>query len=336
MTLAVALLSIGLASLVVLFAGPRMVAIADRLADVTGLGEAIVGAVLVGAATSLPDLVATVTPAVNGFPDLAVGNALGGVLAQTAFLAVIDLSYRRANLEHAAASLPNLMQAGLLITLLSTVLLLLHAPTVTIWGIHPGTIALPVIYLYGLRLVSMSEQAPMWRPRPTSETRSDEPDEQTATGPVVRSLILRFAMFGALLAAAGYALGRGGESLVAVTGLSQSMVGAFITGAASSLAELVVGVAAVRRGALTLAVGNVIGGNAFDTMLVGVADVAYRDGSVYSQVESDQTIFVGIALLMTAVLVMGLLRRQRHGIGNIGSESAIILVLYALGIGLVL
>lgn len=109
-----------------------------------------------------------------------------------------------------------------------------------------------------------------------------------------------------------------------------------MTGVSSSLAELVVAVSAVRRGALTLAVGNVIGGNTFDTLMVGVADVAYRDGSVYATVGSTQSLYVALVCLMTGVLTLGLLRRERYGVGKIGSESAGVLVLYVLGIALVL
>jgi cation:H+ antiporter len=325
-----------LASVVIVLVGPRMVAVADRLADVTGLGEALVGAVLVGTATSLPDLLATITPAVAGLPELAVGNALGGVLGQTAFLAVADLAYRRANLEHAAASLANLMQGGLLVTLLAIVVVLFNAPAVTVGGIHVGTFVLPAVYLYGLRLVNQAGEAPMWKPTQTAETRQDVPDEPEQSGEGVRSLVLRFVVLGLLLAAAGYGLGRAGEALVATTGLSETAVGVFFTGVSSSLAELVVGISAVRQGALTLAVGNVIGGNTFDTLLVGVADVAYRDGSVYAAVGASQSLYAGLAIVMTGVILLGLLRRERYGVARIGSESVAVLFLYAIGIVLVL
>jgi cation:H+ antiporter len=324
------------AAAIVLFAGPRMVAVADRLADVTGLGEAIVGAVLIGSATSLPDLIATVSPALNGLPDLAVGNALGGVLAQTAFLAIADIAYRRANLEHAAASLPNLMQGALLVTLLAAVTVLFHAPEVTIGHVHVGTFLLPAMYLYGMRLVSQAGTAPMWRPTETTETLQDEAEDAPGDDRSLRTLVLTFAGYGALLAGAGFGLAASGEVLVAQTGLSETAVGVVFTGFASSLAELVVGVSAVRRGALTLAVGNVIGGNTFDTLLVGVADVAYREGSVYSAVGSTQSLYTALAILMTGVILMGLLRRERYGVGRIGAESAAVLGLYALGIALVL
>ncbi len=325
-----------LASAAIVVAGPRMVAVADRLADVTGLGEAFVGAVFVGATTSLPDLLATVTPAVSGFADQAVGNALGGVLAQTAFLAVADLTYRRANLEHAAASLPNLFQAVLLVALLGVVLILFDAPVVTVGHVHVGTLLLPVVYWFGLRLVTEAGESPMWRPTRTTETRPDVREETSASGHELRGLVVRFLLLSVVLAGAGWALGRSGEAIVFGTPLSQSAVGVLLTGVSSSLSELVISVSAVRSGALTLAVANVIGGNTFDTMLVGVADVAYRPGPVYGDADPGLGSHAALAILMTAVLMMGLLRRERHGVGNIGTESALVLVLYAFGVVLLL
>lgn len=324
------------AAAVVLVAGPSMVAVADRLADVTGLGEAIVGAVFVGAATSLPDLAATVTPAFRGLPELAVGNALGGVLGQTAFLAVADLTYRRANLEHAAASLPNVVQGALLVVLLGLVTALFHLPDVVVLGVHVGTVVLVVVYGYGLRVTAETSDTPMWRAVATGETRQDVPHEPPQGGQTLRALVLRFLALAVVLAAAGWLLGRSGETVAAATGLSETAVGVLLTGLSSSLAELVVSISAVRAGALTLAVGNVIGGNTFDTLLVGAADVAYRDGSVYAAVGSGQTLLAAIAVVATAVLIVGLLRRERFGVANIGTESVVVLALYVLAVATVL
>lgn len=328
--LPVAVIALAAAAAAILIAGPRMVRLADRLADVTGLGEAFVGAVLVGAATSLPDILATVLPAARGLPDLAVGNALGGILAQTAFLAVADVTYRRANLEHAAASLPNLVQATLLVTLLGGMLMLFAAPPGDVLGIHPGTVVLVAVYAYGLRLVRETSDAPMWRAVKTSETRTDVPDEPERDEGAPRLMWTRFLALLAVLGTAGAVLAVAGESIVAATGLSEAAVGVFLTGVGSSLAELVVSIAAVRAGALTLAVANVIGGNTFDALLVGAADVAYRDGSIYAAVGDEAAVVAAVALVATAVLTLGLLRRERHGLGNIGVESVVVLGLYVL------
>jgi len=92
----------------------------------------------------------------------------------------------------------------------------------------------------------------------------------------------------------------------------------------------VTSIAAVRRGALTLAVSGILGGNAFDTLFAAVADIAYRPGSVYHAVSPGEPLIVAGGLLMTGVLLLGLLHREERGIANIGFESFWILVLYVL------
>ena len=111
------------AALVIAVAGTWLAGLADELADRTGMGEIVAGAVFVGASTSLPGIITSVSTAAQGYPGLAIGNAVGGLTAQTAFLAIADLTYRKANLEHAAASVTGLTQGTLLISLLTMPLL---------------------------------------------------------------------------------------------------------------------------------------------------------------------------------------------------------------------
>lgn len=116
--------------------GTRMTKLSDRLADRTGLGEAIMmGAVFLGGSTSLSGIVTSVTAAASDHPSLAISNAIGGIAAQTVFLAIADLFYRRANLEHAAASVANLIQGTLLITLLSLPLLAIATPEIVVFSL---------------------------------------------------------------------------------------------------------------------------------------------------------------------------------------------------------
>lgn len=90
------------AATVITVAGIGMAETADRLADRTGIGEALFGGVLLGGSTSIPGIVASTTAAAQGHAELAFSNAVGGIAAQTFFLAIADAVYRRANLEHAA------------------------------------------------------------------------------------------------------------------------------------------------------------------------------------------------------------------------------------------
>jgi cation:H+ antiporter len=301
---------------------------ADRLADRTGIGEALVGGVLLGGCTSLSGIVASVAAAAQNQPELAMSNALGGIAAQTFFLVIADMSYRRANLEHAAASLENLIQAGLLIAILSLIFLGATTPSYGVFGVHPVSFLIFAGYFFGVRLTRTSRLQPMWRPRRTGDTREDVPDEPPGGRRTLWILGGRFAGLAAVLAVAGYATAETGIAIADRTGISQTVVGAFLTAIATSIPELVTTVAAVRRGALTLAVGGVIGGNTFDTLFVASADVAYREGSIYHAISDYPLYLAAIGILMTSILLLGLLRRERHGIGSIGFESALVFAVY--------
>ncbi|WP_417547560.1 sodium:calcium antiporter [Marinobacter segnicrescens] len=334
-SLAQALMVFGACALVIAIAGTRITRVVDQLADRTGVGEAAAGAVLLGAATSLGGSVLSVTAAWNGHAELAVSNALGGIAVQTFFLAVADMVYRRANLEHAAASAPNMMQNGLLICLLSVIMLAPMLPDVTVFGIHPVTPALFGFYLYGLKLVQGATESPMWRPAVTLDTREDTPDDTTQMPSMVR-LWTEFLGLMAVLGVAGWALEPSATTIARETGLGQTVIGVMLTAISTSIPELVTSVAAVRRGALTLAVGGIIGGNAFDTLFTAASDLAYRDGSIYHAMSNDARFWVALTILMSGILMMGLIRRERVGIGRIGAESVAIMVLYLGGVLLLL
>jgi len=315
------------AALITVF-GVTMSVAAGRLADQTGLGQAVMGAVFVGGSTSLAEIVTSVTAAAGGHPDLAVSNAVGSIAGQTAFLAVVDMAYRKANLEHAAASAENLVLGAFLVTLLAVPMLAMTLPDAGAWGVHLATPALVLIYVYGIRLVSKTHQMPMWYPRRTRETVSER-----STGGAPRrgagGLWLRFALSAACVAPAGWLLTQSAVVLSARTGLSETVVGGLFTGLSSSLPELVTAVTAVRMGALTLAVGDVLGGNAFDTLILAASDLAYREGPIYRALAQEQLFLLALTVLLTGILLLGLLHRERHGIGNIGLESVLILGLYA-------
>ncbi|MGR4070381.1 sodium:calcium antiporter [Halomonas sp. LR3S48] len=315
--------------------GTRLARIVDELADRTGLGEAIAGAVLLGLATSLSGIVLSVSAAWGGRAELAMSNALGGIAAQTLFLTVADISYRRANLEHAAASLGNLLQGALLLCLLSLLLVGRFSPELTLWHVHPVTPLLFFAYVFGLHLIHQAKFEPMWSPAQTLETRPDEPDA-TSAGRSLTGLWLSFVALAATLGVAGWLMERSATALSATTGLDQAAIGILLTSVATSLPELVTTVAAVRRGALTLAVAGIIGGNAFDTLFAAAADLAYREGSIYHAMPDSVSLWIGLSLLMTGILLVGLIRREEQGPGRIGFESVAILVCYLLGIAMVL
>ncbi|MHA3976131.1 sodium:calcium antiporter [Halovulum sp. GXIMD14794] len=317
------------ASTVILLSGLRMTDLADRLADRTGLGEALVGGVLLGASTSLSGTLVSLTAALDGRASLAFSNGIGGIAAQTAFLAVADVMHRRANLEHAAAELANVFQGALLMLLLALPLLALTGPEVTLLGVHPVSVLLIVIYAGGLVATRRIREAPMWKPVRTRETEPDEPDEDGGDRRQTLVLFGRFALLLAALGTAGWVLSQVAAGLIDRYSLNASVVGALMTAVATSLPELVTTLAAVRRGALQLALGGIIGGNTFDVLFLSLADVGYREGSIYHAVTMDDWFWLATGLVMTCVITMGMLYREKNGPGNIGTESLAVLLIYA-------
>jgi cation:H+ antiporter len=229
-------------------AGTKLAGLGDRIADRTGLGEALTGTVFLGFTTALPGLATSITAALDGRPALAISNAIGGIAIQTTFLAVADIAYVKANLEHAAASVANMIQTAMLISLLTLVFLGLTGPEITFFHVHPMT---PLLFLaagFGLLLVQRSGREPMWRPRRTTETVEDIPEE-AARGESLGKLLAGFIATAVVVTIAGAVVARTTGVIADETGLSVTVAGALFAGVATSLPELVTTVAAVRRGA---------------------------------------------------------------------------------------
>ncbi len=327
-SIAPAVLAVVAAATLIAVVGPPFARVADRLADRTGMGEAVAGALLLGAATSTPGLVTTGVGALAGDGGFALSNALGGIAVQTSFIPIADIALRRVNLEHTAASLPNLLQAALLLTLLALVSMATAGPEVAVAGIHPVSAVLVLAYLYGMRVSRQAHRSPMWLPEHTRQTRVDKP-EAPPPGERLAALWMRFGFFAAVMAIAGWTLGRAGLSIADETGFTSSEVGTLLTGVVSSLPELVVLLAAVRMGSPTLGVANIIGGNAFDVLMIPAGDALFRGGSLYHAITAETTFVLGLTMALTAVLTAGLLSRQRKGIGF---EGLAISALYLIGV----
>jgi len=321
------------AALAIVVVGSGLARQADRLADRTGLGEALFGVLLLAGVTSLPDFAATLSAAMDTRPDLAMSNVMGSMAVNLAFLGVADIVYRKANLEHAAASPVNLMLAGLLIVLLTLPLLAVFTPASTGWPVHPVTPLIVAAYLFGLHLVQRTQARPMWFPRRTLQTVADAPENH----PRGSSATLWFGFIGmaVLTGIAGWVLMEAAKGVADQTGLSETLVGGLFTALATSTPELVTTIAAIRIGALTLAVSNIFGTNCFNMLVVAAADAGYLHGSIYHDMAPVQMTWGLVAILMTAILLLGMVRRETYGIGRIGFESALILGVYAVALGVV-
>lgn len=313
----------------ILILGPALSRRVDQLAAVTGLGRALMGSVLLGATTSLPGLVASVDAAAAGKPELAMSNAVGGIAAQTTFIAIADLFYRRNNLEYGGADVGNLVNAGALMLLLFIPITAAASPSSSVLRMHPGSWAILGVYLGCLALGRRLAHQPSWKPTGQIEAAEAAPQDRA-----IGRRIVEIAGLAAVVALAGWGISTQSQGLVASGGWSEQVVGTFVSGVLTSLPELVIAVSAARSGKGALAMATIIGGNAFDVCFIAASDFALGSASIYHPMSGDLRLSLGLAGILNGTLLLGMLAREEKGLGNIGLEGPIILLVYLGGLAL--
>lgn len=308
-----------LGALVFLIAS-RLARDADLIADATGLGRLWIGSLLLAGSTSLPELVTDINAAVLGVPDIGVGDLLGSTMANMLILAGLDLAFpRRRILENVAVDHVLVGTLALVLTAMAGI-----AITMRGWGSigHVGieTLVIGITYVLGMRIVYRSSAA-------------GPPHDQLTLGENGRTL-LRQGLTGFALAAMGMLVTApllviSAEAVAIEAGLTQTAVGTLLVGFTTSFPEMAATVAAVRMGALDLAVGNIFGSNAFNMFVLLPMDLAYLPGPVLASVSGDQSITAQFAVLALALGMMGILGRSGRLLALVRLESVGILAAYA-------
>lgn len=319
MTVTTAVVLFVVATAVVAVVGPRLTAVTGALARRTPLGRNLAGALLLGASTSLSGIVVTVTAAVNGDVALAAANAVGGVAAQTTFLAVADAAYRQGSLTRAAVSPTVLSQLGLVFALLAVPLFAANGyPDLALADrVHPASVVLVVGYVVGMWVAN--------RQGGTASGGGDDHGDHRHDDVSTPALWGRYLGYLVLVGAAGYVLATSVGPIADALGLTSVAAGALLTAGATSSPELITALAAGRRGQPQLAVGDIVGGNTFDMVFLALADLAVA-GSLYAEVGDAFVLLVSIAVLLNAVLLLGFVRdRTEH---RVSPPSVAMLVLY--------
>ena len=73
--------------------------------------------------------------------------------------------------------------------------------------------------------------------------------------------------------------------------------------------------------------------NSYDLLILVLLDAVYREGTIYSAVGPAEMAWVVLSIVLVSTLMLGLLRRQKHGVGNVGFETVLMLAVYAGGVG---
>jgi cation:H+ antiporter len=298
----------------------RLAKHADAVADATGLGRVWVGSLLLAASTSLPELITGVNASLLGAVDIGVGDLFGATLSNMLMLAILDLTYARRRLLHQVALDQTLIAA------LATVLVLAATAAIAIGGgMALGRVGLATVFIVGFYIFGMHA---VYR----SITVVPLVPEQLVLGDTNRT-VLRGGLRGFAVAAVGLAIAApllviSAQAVSIEAGQSQTMVGTILVGLTTSFPEIAATIAAVRMGALDLAVGNIFGSSAFNMCILFAMDLAYGEGSVLGAASPTHVTTGLFAALVLALATMGILARAQSRVGVARIESVAIVFAY--------
>lgn len=326
MTLAWLALQFALCALAIARAGYILSRSADALAEAYGWGRGWVGLAMLATVTSLPELASALSAVTFvDAPNLAVGNVLGACVVNLTSLAVVDLVYRQQPMYRAAGN-THMLSAGFGVVMLGFVAMSLvagpHAPH--LWGVGLYSPVLVAVYLMALRSIFAHEHP----------ERTGAPDAAPAVRPPrdgVRREWLRFGAAAVVVLAAGLWLPEVADGLSQALGLSRSFVGTIFMSLVTTLPEMAVTFAALRIGALDMAIGNLLGSNLFNLTILSVADVAYRAGPLLADAAPAHAGTAATALAMTGLVIVGLVLRPQGRVAGLASWiSAGLVAAYAI------
>jgi cation:H+ antiporter len=297
------------------------------IAERTGLGGSWVGIILLATVTSLPELVTGISAvSFANAPNIAVGDALGSCVFNLAIVSVLDWLHREESLFD-RADIGHLLSAAFGIMLLGFVafnLVLTSGPGA--WSIgHVGLYTPVIIAFYVLSMWIVFSYQKRGMAKLTEEAAREEGAMTLAQA------ARRYAAAATLVLAAGTALPFAGQALAAAYGWNTSFVGTLLVAFATSLPELVVTVAALRLGAIDMAISNLLGSNLFDVLIIAIDDLFYLPGPILSHVSPVHAASTLSAIVMTGAFVAGLVFRTKSRIfGTVGWASIFLLVAYVL------
>ena len=298
--LIVALLLFGGSSALVVSSGYFLARYGDAIAGLMGWGRLWVGTILVAAATSLPELATNITAASRDQPDLIGGDIFGSNMVNMLILAVAALVFGGARFFRVIS--PEHRFIGLVAISLTGMAVLFSAYHMGVSFVGVGLVSLLILSLYlgGMRFVYVT------RPQESDEAGDAPPG---AVVSLRRAWVLfGLASLGVLLAAP--ALVFSVEEIAEITGLETSFLGVVAVALVTSMPEVSATFAAVRFGAIDLAVGNLYGSCAFNILILALADPFYRQGIL---VESLDTAHIAAGLVAVSLIGLGLLQILLRG-----------------------
>lgn len=318
------------AAIAVWIAGTKLARYADAIATQTGLGREMLGILLLGGVTSLPELAVAVTATFRGVPALSVGDVLGSAAVNLVVLAVADAVSGRRALTSVQGS-PGVMLQGVLGMLL---LAAAAMPAITgdtlVFGAGISSWVMLFVYIGAIRLLARSRASDAWRP--TNKAKQARRENDGSQEPALNPLLVKTVAAALVIVVAGFLLARTGEALAEQTGLGTSFFGAVFLALSTSLPEWSTVIAAVRLKRYEMAISDIFGTNLFNVTIIVLVDFMHDGEPILTEVGPSGAFGALLALLLTGVFMIGLLERRDRTVLRMGWDSAAVILGYCGGI----
>ena len=320
--LSVALFAVGAAA--IWFGGGRLPETGNSLAGKLGISATAIGLFVLSIVTSLPELSVTLAAMLKeGAPDLAFGNIFGSNNFNITSIVVLELLV-------AGTFLHNVDRARYVRTCVYLLILTTLTGLGVLVGPRMSSPALPVL-LFSVPVVAIFLHDSLTHRRLQGKRTADAVARDVSGGTV--GVVLRFVLLSAVVVVGGFMIARGANGIAShefpggLT-LGHTFVGTLLVAVATSMPEVSVAYAAVKRAGLEdMALGTILGSNVVNILVfaVGAPLLAFKfSRSAWAMISVSNLLSVAAALLLTLFVLVGILSRS-HRAGRAVARSMVVL-----------
>ncbi|MDY5665635.1 MAG: calcium/sodium antiporter [Blautia sp.] len=277
--------------------------------------ELLIGATVVSIGTTLPEVMVSATSALGGHGEIAYGNALGSIICNTALIAALTIAIRPSETDRKTLKTP------VIFFFIAAAIYTVVAYTTGRFSRGVGILLLAVFVIYVIINVRQVKSLPQ------SQT-SPEPEAESNNSTVKDVLLL---VIGAVLIAVGANLLVDNGTLIAqALGVPESVIALTFVALGTSLPELVTAITSLAKGHGSLSLGNVIGANLFNLVLVSgtsatLAPFDIPSNKIIAGMNASLVVDVPLMLFVMAFLTLPALKRGKLS----RVQGIVLLVIYA-------
>jgi cation:H+ antiporter len=316
-------LTFAITAALIVYAATQLARYGDVIAIRTRLSGMFIGLLLMAGATSLPELLTSISALNQNALNLAAGNLLGSNTFNMFLLAVVDMASRNQRLLRKAA-LKHALTGSLTVFMIGLVIFFMLADIEwKIGWMGLDSLALIISYIFALWLIQGNES-----PKTSTSHRPEIPKDTPGLG---------LGVVGFLLAAAALVfvtpiMVRSANQIAEISGLGTTFIGTTLVALVTSLPELVTTLAAIKIGAADMAIGNLFGSNLFNMFAIGLTDVFYTQGRFLEAIDPSFLLIGILGLLMTGMGLIGNLAKLEKRIWFIELDALALMLMYFGGL----